>query len=161
MKALSLWPEWAQAVLFGEKWVECRSWKTDYRGDLLICASSKKFTGAIDSHAVCVATLEDIVPFSEEHLDGAGMEEMPKDNSYAWIFGAVTMIKPFPVKGKERLFEVDDSLIEYPEGSDYKEVLKDYYLPLVYFSKNDKESRYMWEDIVSGKDVLDYYCAEE
>lgn len=40
MKALSVQPYWATSILQKTKTVECRTWKTDYRGDLLICASS-------------------------------------------------------------------------------------------------------------------------
>lgn len=41
------------------------------------------------------------------------MDVMPDKKSYAWHFGNVRYIKPFYVKGQQRLFEVDDSLIEY------------------------------------------------
>ena len=155
MKALSLLPEWAQMVYFAEKFVECRTWKTDYRGDLLICASSKKLTGTIDSHAVCVVTLEDVVPFTEEHLDQACMDEMPDKESYAWIFSNVWLIEPFPVKGKLHLFDVPDEQIVFPE-EDYKDVFRKYYLPKVYFARNDDEWPQIWDDIISGKQPLNW-----
>lgn len=141
MKALSLRPEWAMQVLQGIKTVECRTWKTDYRGDLLICASSRKFSGAIDRRALCVVNLAKIEPFKPKHLKPAGMQgfECPND-SYAWVFDALYFIKPFEVKGKLHLFDVDDSLIEY-QTEDYKayEWLKKYYKPLIYYSKKYEE----------------------
>lgn len=39
MKAISLWEPWASLIATGAKKIETRHWKTDYRGDLLICAS--------------------------------------------------------------------------------------------------------------------------
>ena len=61
MKALSLGPDWAMDVLLGEKRIEWRTWKTDYRGLLLICANSKPWPGSIAGHALCVVNLVDIV----------------------------------------------------------------------------------------------------
>lgn len=149
MKALSLTPGWAELVFLGEKNIECRTWKTDYRGELLICASSKKMSGTIDSHAVCVATLKDVVPFTKEHLEAAVMEELPYDPSYAWLLSDVRLIKPFPVKGKLHLYDVADELVHFPEEDLNKaEVLKKYYLPLVYFAKSDDESREIWKEIL-------------
>lgn len=63
MKALSLHPENAAAVAWGDKLVEYRTWQTKYRGPLLICASAKKTAG-------------------------------------------------FLIKGRQRLFEVDEDLIK-------------------------------------------------
>ncbi len=38
MKALSLWQPWASAIALGAKRIETRSWRTNYRGPLLIHA---------------------------------------------------------------------------------------------------------------------------
>ena len=84
MKALSLRPEWAMPVMLGLKTIECRSWKTDYRGELLICASAKPCPGTIAGHALCTVELVDIEPFTREHLYGSYMDEMPPDGCYAW-----------------------------------------------------------------------------
>ena len=114
MKALSLQPYWANEVFTGRKTVECRTWKTDYRGDVLICASGNgKFAGLVCGRALCVAHLADIVPFTAEHLEAAGMDEMPEGNCYAWIFDSVDYILPFKLKGKLHLFDVDDDLIQF------------------------------------------------
>ena len=39
MKAINIHQPWASVIAFGEKRFETRSWKTDYRGPLLIHAS--------------------------------------------------------------------------------------------------------------------------
>lgn len=41
MKAISLWQPWASLVIVGAKQYETRSWKTSYRGTLVIHAASK------------------------------------------------------------------------------------------------------------------------
>ncbi|MTJ56015.1 ASCH domain-containing protein [Anabaena sp. UHCC 0253] len=42
MKALSLWQPWATLIEKRVKWVETRSWNTNYRGQILICSAKKK-----------------------------------------------------------------------------------------------------------------------
>ena len=116
MKALSIDPEYAWKIHDGEKTVECRTWKTDYRGPLLICASKIPVPGYISGHAICAAELVDIVPFTEEHLDAANMDEMPDVPCYAWILDNVQVVKPFHVRGKMGLFDVEDALVEYQEN---------------------------------------------
>ena len=103
MKALSLHPENAAAVAWGDKLVEYRTWQTKYRGPLLICASAKKTAGFLTGYALCVMNLEEIYHFP--------------DGSYGWRFspyptGKSYHIEPFPVKGLQRLFEVDEDLIK-------------------------------------------------
>lgn len=116
MKALSLKPYWAMEVFEGRKTVECRTWKTSYRGDLLICSSNtEKIPGAICGRGLIVAHLADVVPFTKEHLEAACMDKMPEGNCYAWIFDGFEDILPFKVKGSLHLFDVDDELIHYVE----------------------------------------------
>lgn len=43
MKALTVWQPWAQLLAKGYKHVETRSWKTNYRGEILIHAAQKSF----------------------------------------------------------------------------------------------------------------------
>ena len=55
MKALSIMPYYASCIASGEKVEEYRSWKTDHRGDLLICASSRnEGPDLVRGHAICV-----------------------------------------------------------------------------------------------------------
>lgn len=41
VKAISLWEPWATLVAIGQKQFETRSWSTEYRGPLLICAAKR------------------------------------------------------------------------------------------------------------------------
>ena len=113
MKALSIQPDYACLIFIGEKTVECRTWKTNYRGEILICSTAKKIKHTIPGHALCTVRLVDVVPFTEEHLYAACMDEseMPED-AYAWIFEDLRMIRPIPLKGKLSLWEYDGE-VEY------------------------------------------------
>lgn len=130
MKALSVHPYYAHQIVTGVKSVECRTWDTHYRGDIVICSTAKKFHDTVPGHALGVVTLEDIVPFTTKHLKAACIEkrDMPP-NAYAWILTYNRLIVPQPVKGKLSLWEYDGK-IEYipedewiaPEGSSPEEI---------------------------------------
>ena len=124
VRALSIMPQYAHEILIGKKNIEYRTWKTDYRGDILICASSKKRKGTISCHAICVVKLADI------HIEGY-WEGKP---DYGWDLEDVRLIKPFPVKGKLNIYEVDASLVEIlaPINTDEAKVVwEKYYKPLL------------------------------
>ena len=107
MKALSIMPYFADRIAAGEKVEEYRTWKTDYRGDLLICASSKnEGPDLVRGHAICVVELYDIT------------QRAPRD--FVWHIRNVRFIDPFPVKGKLHLFDVEDDKIVFliAEGED-------------------------------------------
>ena len=108
MKALSIRPKYADEIARGEKIEEYRTWKTAYRGDLLICASAYNHGAAyVRGHALCIVELFDI-------------ERDTFNNDYAWKLRNVRFIDPFPVKGKLHLYEVDNALIK-PLSIDYHE----------------------------------------
>lgn len=116
MKALSVHPYYAMAIVSGQKSIECRSWSTDYRGDLLICSTAKKYHGTIPGHALGVVTLEDVVPFEKKHLKAALM--LPKEyqvDHYAWKLTYNRLIVPVPVKGKLSLWNYDGEIEYIPE----------------------------------------------
>lgn len=114
MKAISIHPFYAMAIADGIKTVECRTWKTDYRGPLLICSTAKKYHGTIPGHALCVVTLKDVVPFELKHLQPAMMtkKDYQPGAFYAWILEDNRIIKPIPLKGKLSLWNYDGP-IEY------------------------------------------------
>jgi len=121
MKALSVRQPWAFFLINGEKSIEWRSWQTKHRGDLLICASSRRTAGIdfpdIDPAeikrlmplgvAIGVVSLVDVHPFGRKDISAALMEEIPDPPGFAWMIENPRKIEPFPVKGKLHLFEVD------------------------------------------------------
>lgn len=128
MKVLSIQEPYATLIAEGYKKIETRSWKTNYRGDILIHASvSKKYLKSItDSKVIellqnielnygkiiCKATLTDCVEMTMDFI-----KEIKNDSQeyslgiyekgrYAWI---LTNIEPLteklPVKGKLGLWD--------------------------------------------------------
>jgi hypothetical protein len=114
MKALSVRPEYTFDIFVGEQTFEERTWKTDHRGDLLICASSKKEPGYVNGYAYFVIPLLDIRPSEESWFDESGKPV----TMYEWVLGKPRAIEPIPVKGKLHLYDVDDALIHYVDGGD-------------------------------------------
>ena len=124
MKALSIHPWFAGMIMSGQKTIECRTWKTDHRGDLLIVSTAKKHKDTIPGHALCVVTLKDIVPFEKKHLEAACME--PRDYEpglFAWILDDLRIIRPIPLKGKLSLWNYDGPIeyLEEPETDEEDE----------------------------------------
>ncbi len=129
MKALSVKQPWAEFIASGRKTVETRTWRTKYRGPLLICASRNRHEEAfkwfengtwitgIDMTisfplgvAVAIVELIDVRQMVNADCKAA----MCELNKYAWVLKNVRRVDPFPVKGELGLFEVP--LIEADKG---------------------------------------------
>jgi len=118
MKALSIKPPWIELILSGRKTIEVRSWKTDYRGPLLLVSSksldpygaslfpySDTLLPVLRGHAVAICDLrfcQRMIVCDERH---ALCNYYP--GFYSWLLRRVKPIKPFPVRGMLRLFEVE------------------------------------------------------
>lgn len=136
MKAISIKPHFAHQILCGTKRTEYRTWQTKHRGDLLICSSAApKEKGTISGHALIVCRLAAVEPLSKRELKQIGIDEQPEKPIYGWRITDFRTIKPFPVKGKLNLFNVDDKLIEYIDeehmtGKELDETFNRYFKPL-------------------------------
>lgn len=150
MKALSVRPEYTFDIFMGEQTFEERTWKTDHRGDLLICASAKKEPGYVNGYAYFVVSLLDIQPSKEDWFDENGK----RVTMYQWALGKPRAIEPIPVKGKLHLYDVDDALIHYVDGGDLgayatpeeanafiDAYIKKYLDPLAYNPKKTRKSK--------------------
>jgi DNA repair protein RadC len=103
MKALSIREPWASMFLAeGEarKSIDIRTWRTNYRGPILLCATAKP-KGPLSGQAFAIGELADVVPMTSEHE--ARAKGKCKSGAHAWIFSKVTRIDPFPVKGQQGL----------------------------------------------------------
>ena len=127
IKALSMWEPWATAVALNIKGFETRSWKTPYRGPLLICASQKRLpiiqivlllvsarltvSDLQYGRAVCIVNLVDIL--KTEDIVVSGIEKKFGDFSpgrFAWKFQNVRrFVNPPLIRGKQGLFDVQMS----------------------------------------------------
>lgn len=144
MKALSVKQPWAFLIGNSEKTVELRSWQTDYRGTLLICASlSEKNSWVVVNDVghqlppgviMCVVDLVDIIKFdtvqtAKKYYKAAWCDAVSdiELGTYGWIFENVRHVKLKKQAGKLRLFDVDDNLIEYVDDDyDFFEYAKQF-----------------------------------
>lgn len=121
MKVLSLIEPWATLIKERKKFIETRSWKTSYRGELYIHASSKKINKR-DLHTIkllelipnvamgygnilCKCKLVDCVYMDQKFLDEIKTKEQEflcgeySIGRYAWILEDIEPITPIPAKG--------------------------------------------------------------
>ncbi len=97
MKALSIRQPWANMIASGKKTIETRTWRTNYRGPLLIVSSR---TPRIEpaGYALAVAELIDCRPMTREDEEKACYQIYPR--AQAWVLTNIRRIDPFPVNGK-------------------------------------------------------------
>jgi hypothetical protein len=124
MKAISVQQPFAFEILSGQKTIEVRTWDTLHRGDLLICSSKKPAFSKDEmeemeeeygctflyGHALCIVRVADARLMQKGDEEKALMDEIDPE-AYSWVIEDVRPIIPFPVKGKQGFFEVDDSLV--------------------------------------------------
>lgn len=124
MKALSVQPFYATLISLGEKFIELRSWQTDYRGKLLICSSAPynkaERESLVSGKAICVVDLVDVRPYNDKtDRNEAALFDDETFEGYSWILDNIQPIVPFPVKGQLRIYNVGidyDELI-FPEAN--------------------------------------------
>lgn len=128
MKALSVKQPWACLLVEGIKKIEVRSWATDHRGQLLICASASPnnffWHDHVDDvkrllHAGCmigIVNLLDVRELKESDTDMSLCEHQP--GAYAWVVEPVSYVRPDKLIGKLKLFDVDDNLIHKISNDD-------------------------------------------
>lgn len=114
---LSVRQPYATFIVEGGKNIEIRSWKTDYRGSLVICSSGKDFKLDYDDgsyevflggYALGIVDLIDIRPLKLSDAENAWFEPEDWDElkgQYAWILSNPRIIEPIKVKGQLRLFK--------------------------------------------------------
>lgn len=134
MKAISLWEPWASAMATGHKRNETRSWGTDYRGDLLICAAKRvpspdellllaDVLGNLQitpGCAVCVVELYDMKSTNAIGSKIAGTDEWYlgdySPGRFAWLTRNVRRIPPTPWRGKQGLWTLTPDEIKQLPG---------------------------------------------
>lgn len=103
MIALSVNLPYAAKIAEKKKTIETRTWATNHRGPLLICAT-KKPPGPNAGNALCIVDLVDVRSMSPYDATAACIAYDP--NLFAWIFNNIRQIIPFPVRGQQRLFNI-------------------------------------------------------
>lgn len=124
MKVLSLREPWATLIKDKKKFVETRSWKTNYRGELYIHASMTKIDKStrergelldllgteefLYGYIICKCTLVDCVYMTQEYVDDMKNNYYQeyicgeyKEGRYAWIMKDIEPLRePINAKGK-------------------------------------------------------------
>ena len=112
-KALSVAPVFADRIMSGEKKIEKRTWQTDYRGDLLICATTKKESKyLVSGYALGVVDLYNITK---------------TEKGYNWYLRNPRFIVPVAVKGKLHLFDVAIDAYNEPTKCNYDDAVLMWY----------------------------------
>jgi hypothetical protein len=113
LKAISLSQPYASLVASGKKTIETRTWATKYRGPILICASQNVERWDDNTNdwmpcgvALATATIVNCRPMTIADEAAACCKIYPK--AVAWeLVDTKPLEKPFPVKGKLGVFDVD------------------------------------------------------
>lgn len=123
MKVLTIKEPFATLIKTKVKYIETRSWKTNYRGELYIQAGIAKITKDIFDrkelvelykdkemgygNIICKCNLVDCVYMTKEFIDNEKEKNYEnfiagnyKEGRYAWVLEDVVEIEPIPVKGQ-------------------------------------------------------------
>ncbi|MFA6927000.1 MAG: ASCH domain-containing protein [Bacteroidales bacterium] len=105
MKALSVRQPWASLIAIGRKTIEVRTWRTNYRGPLVICASKRPLLpGRPTGVAVCTVTLVDCRPITHGDASAACCDVDPS-REFAWVLADTRPLDFLvPVSGRLGLF---------------------------------------------------------
>jgi len=126
VKALSVSSGYAMLIWDGTKTIECRTWQTKHRGELLICSNKDKVPGAIPGRALCIVELVNVRPFTKKDLDAAFLPKEAFDkNSFAWELKYKCTVMPIEVRGKPGLFDVPDEQIQRIDESSMTDAEQD------------------------------------
>lgn len=88
----------------GEKTIETRTWRTAYRGKLLIVSSRAPRIEPVGC-ALAIGNLVDCRPMTQTDEEAARCQVYP--GAYAWVLSNIRKVRPFPVKGKLGLYDVE------------------------------------------------------
>ena len=121
MRVLSIREPFASLIASGDKKIETRSFKTNYRGELFIHASGKKIDKSIVDNTyinnmikdrkmqfgkiICRVKLVDCVYMDREFINSIKDTKeyqlgLYKEGRYAWILDNVELIEPIIAKGR-------------------------------------------------------------
>ncbi len=113
MKAISIKQPWASLIITFpfNKDVENRTWKTNYRGDLLIHASKiqdKNFPKLVNAPLGCIIGICDLFYVTKQTIS-----EWHKAGFYGFYLRDIKrFIETIPYSGKRGLYDVSDDLVK-------------------------------------------------
>ena len=120
MKALTVCQPYATMIVCGEKRVENRDWPTRYRGSMYIHAGKSRawlqdgdeeqYPNMPFGAVVAIVKLVDCVQLETKAADAYPWlyDHLHADGPWCWILDQVTPIGPWPYRGRQGLFDIDD-----------------------------------------------------
>lgn len=112
MKALSVRQPWASLLLGTSpvepgvlKTIETRTWKTDYRGRLLVVSSKQPTDQGPAGVAIGTVEVVECRPMTKADEEAACCDLYL--GAYAWVVRDPRPCHPFPVRGRLYLYEVE------------------------------------------------------
>ena len=124
MKAITIWEPYASSIAYGIKKYETRTWKTNYRGQIVIHASARKMNkesvalaekvGILYpkySRVVAIADLTDCIQMTEDFITKQNTTEILLGNwhvgNYAWKLENVKIIDSEEIiKGQQGMWNL-------------------------------------------------------
>ena len=107
-KCLSVKEPWAELIASGQKTIEIRSRRTNYRGKLYIHASLKPKT---KNSGMVIAVCELDYCQESRPYDSDAAKCLVGYADFSWFLSDIKRIKPFPVTGQLGIYNID-----LPEG---------------------------------------------
>ena len=124
ISVLSVRNPYADCIIYGDKEIELRTWKTDYRGRLYIHAGKQPhkiqsgmdcdgcvfgaIIGYVDLVDVRPMNYDDFVHHSNEHKC---YDSLFAPNMYGWFLQNPIIINPIPCAGKLWIFKMPESVL--------------------------------------------------
>lgn len=123
MKVISIQEPFATLISKGYKRIETRSWKTNYRGELYIHASTSLFKGDLSNafkyvakselsfgYIICKCRLVDCIYMDDEFIESVNLKEKELGiysvGRYAWILDDIEILdKPIKARGRLNIWE--------------------------------------------------------
>ncbi len=131
MKTLAIRQPWCTLIAEGTKTTEVRSWRTSYRGPLLIVASGRPYTLLDDSGQlvtlpaqvqVCTVDLIDCRPLTPADFAAACLDDwQPGDEGglFGWHLANPRHVRPVGHKGRLGLYRTPVGCEHLPAGIHY------------------------------------------
>jgi hypothetical protein len=108
MKALSIRQPYAEWIASGEKTLEVRSWRTHYRGPLIICSSQRpddpEYKDLPLGKTICKVELVDVRPMKRKDTKAAKSSYDP--DCFVWEMKVIKRVRHKSIKGKLGIFNL-------------------------------------------------------
>lgn len=127
-------------VTYGAKSIEVRSRKTNYRGDVLICASKRPIVYGLETGCTLgMCELYDVKPIADFTEEDWEKTRIPKEKrskikaGYGWLMRNPRRVIEYPVRGQLGIFNIyytKGDIMPYPEAvaldeKGYKQLMKE------------------------------------